>query len=398
MSDRATSRRTGAYRQRGEVKRFGDRWRIRLRSEPDENGKRHQRWHDIGPVREFPTKEAASRAADPLRDRVAPPRFRIGTVMRWADACRLYEQRDLAELAEGTQRNYRQIISEYLEPVFAAKHVHEITTQAVQDWIWVHAAAARQESLRPIKPLVGLLLTMLGRLALHGIAIVRPERALLRFPRDRRIPRSLKSRSFSVTQMDRLITAAHSARDRALLGLLRYLGLRISEAAGLTTEAVQLDAAQPALDIVQAAPRGKVSQTKTARGRRTLPIPPPLVDLLRAWLAELPATPERFLFPGRCPGRAWHADAIRLRMLRPLVKELGLPPLAFHGLRHGAAYAIVGAGNLADASRVLGHKDAKVTSDYAEATAAGMRQSILAAASPAAPVQPAVVGIFSGKS
>lgn len=385
MSDRAKSRRTGPRRQRGELKRFGDRWKIRLRSEPDANGKRRQQWHDIGPVREFPTKEAASNAAQPMRDQLAPARVTVGITMPWPAACRLYEARDLAELAEGTQRNYRQVTREYLEPAFRTKYVHEITTRLVQEWIWARAAAARCKKLRPIKPLVGLLLTILGRLALHGVAVCRPDRALLRFPRDRSIPRTLKSRSFTSTQMDQLLEGAQRTRDRALLGLLRYLGLRISEAAGLTTDAIDLDAAQPTLSIMQAAPRGKVSQTKTARARRTLAIPPPLVELLRAWLAELATTPEKFLFPGRAPGRTWHTDAIRRRLLVPLRTKFGLPALGFHGLRHGSAYLLVGAGNLADAARILGHKDASMTSAYAEATDAGMRHSILVAAGKAAP-------------
>jgi len=384
---RAVSRRTGPHRQRGEVKRLGDRWRIRLRGEPDESGERHQRWHDIGPVSEYPTKDAASRAAQPMRDRLAPSRFTVGTVMRWPDACRLYESRDLAELSEGTQRNYRQLIREYLGPVFEAKYTHEITTQAVQEWIWKHAAASRRQKARPIEPLVGLLLTILARLALHGIAVVRPDRALLRFPRDRRIPRPLKSRTFTAAQMNQLIAAATCARDRALLGLLRYLGLRISEAAGLTTEAIRLNDEHPALDVKQGAPRGRVQETKTARARRTLAIPPALAELLRAWLAELPATPERFLFPGRVAGHTWHADAIRSRMLRPLVAKLGLPALAFHAFRHGCSYELVGAGNLADARDALGHADARLTSKYAESTLDGQRRAILAAAQAPAPAE-----------
>ena len=358
-----------------------------MRTEPDASGKRHQVQRDIGPVSEFPTKEAASRAAESLRENLAPARFRIGTVMRWPEALRLYEARDLAELSEGTQRNYRQLIRDYLEPVFESKHAHEITTQAVQDWIWAHASAARRAKVRPIKPLLGLLLTILSRLGQHGIAVVRPDRKSLRLPRDREPPRTLASRTFAAPQMDQLIAGAGCARDRALLGLLRYLGLRISEAAGLTTHAVRLDAELPALDIAQGAPRGRVQRTKTEKARRTLAIPPALADLLRAWIAELPATPEGFLFPGRAPGRAWHPDAIRRRMLRPLVTKLGLPRLAFHAFRHGAARELVGAGNLADARDALGHADARVTSKYAESTLEGQRRAILAAAERAAPAE-----------
>lgn len=396
MSRQSDTRRTGPFRQRGQLKRFetreGEYWRLRLRTQPDDQGRRQQRWFNVGPVALLRTKADAWRAAEAIIASIAPPAFRIGEPVLWSIACQLYMDAAFKQLRRGTCRTYRSYIERYLVEAFAPDggtaprelHVHEITTQRVQLWVEQHddyVAACREDgtACTQVKPLFNLLRSMMHFFESRKIAIgdFRPDK--VRLPRDRRIRRSLGEKSFTSEQADRLVAAAGTARDRALLSLLRYLGLRISEALGLTVESIDFEASRIA--IKQAAPEAVLVETKSDRSRRSLAMPPQVQEHLRSWLTECPATPEGFVFPGSKPARTLHQNVARRNVLQPLLRELGLPEhLSFHALRHTAAREFVGAGNLADASAALGHQDARLTSEYAEATDAGMRQMVLDAA------------------
>ena len=65
--------------------------------------------------------------------------------------------------------------------------------------------------------------------------------------------------------------------------------------------------------------RRRVEPPKTRHGRRDVPIAPPLVNGLRAHLADLPDVPEALVFPSR-NGTPLDPDNVRARILKPLVE------------------------------------------------------------------------------
>ena len=86
-----------------------------------------------------------------------------------------------------------------------------------------------------------------------------------------------------------LLAYRGTSQERILVHLLRWSGVRVSEAAALTLQDLDLTPQQEALTV---------RASKTAAGRRTIPIVPELTPTLHPWLREfaehgqqLPSTP-----------------------------------------------------------------------------------------------------------
>ena len=91
-------------------------------------------------------------------------------------------------------------------------------------------------------------------------------------------------RGLTPDEARRLLAAARSERLSALFVLAVYLGLRRGELLGLQWEHVDLDA--ETLQVVQTLQRVggqlRLKPPKTRQSRRTVPLPPPVVEALRA--------------------------------------------------------------------------------------------------------------------
>jgi integrase len=121
-------------------------------------------------------------------------------------------------------------------------------------------------------------------------------------------------------------------------------------------------------------PRGAtaVGAPKSAAGRRTLAVPPELMDSLAAHLRRRGLTggePSAFVFasPSGVPLDYAHW---RQRVWLPATKAAGLDGLTFHDLRRANATGLVAEGvDMKTAQTRLGHSDPRLTlAVYAQAT------------------------------
>ena len=144
-----------------------------------------------------------------------------------------------------------------------------------------------------------------------------------------------------------LLDTARGDRLEALYSVALALGLRQGEALGLKWSDVDLDAA--VLRVRRASQRiphhgTQLVETKTARSRRTLAMPPIVIHALRAHRArqvvERLAAGDRWVdldlvFPS---DRGTLADGPNVtHRFHRLLKKAGLPPMRFHDLRHACA-------------------------------------------------------------
>ncbi|SKM35160.1 gp41 protein [Mycobacteroides abscessus subsp. abscessus] len=189
-----------------------------------------------------------------------------------------------------------------------------------------------------------------GVLARNVVALVEP----LRKPSGE--PDMKTDDSLSEAEVDQLI-AAHAegadayARRRELFVHLALLGLRRGELAGMRWSAIDLDAETPTI-TVQATRvptrAGVVAQddAKTISSRRTLPIPPHLLPIIRRVRLEQVHTKVRL--GERWEGRDdWHVfchdfgASLSPRTLNAWwtrsLKDAGLPHRRLHSSRHTAA-------------------------------------------------------------
>jgi integrase len=135
-------------------------------------------------------------------------------------------------------------------------------------------------------------------------------------------------------------------------------GLRFSEVAGLRVG--RIDVAHLRLHVLETAPQvgGDQAEPKTAAGRRTVPMPGLIAEVLDEHLNRygLVSSAER---GGRLHAANWHK-----RAWVPARRAAGLPRLRFHDLRHSAVPLWVATGaNLLQVSRWLGHSTVQITAD-----------------------------------
>lgn len=170
------------------------------------------------------------------------------------------------------------------------------------------------------------------------------------------------------TTMRRAIDAISSHQPgsrtyRVMTAVAYYAGLRPSEVVMLRPRALDLPAAGwGRLEVTEAdVSTDEPGLPKT--GERSVPIPPPLVQILTEWLGEHDFAEHDLIFRTRTGGlptasnwsRAWH------RALR----SIGQPTLRLYDCRHAAATTWLRAGvPLGEVARRLGHSVETLVSTY----------------------------------
>jgi integrase/recombinase XerD len=178
----------------------------------------------------------------------------------------------------------------------------------------------------------------------------------------RRFPRFLAD-----DEPEKLLRATTRERDRVLLLLALYCGLRCSEITKLRV--ADLDFQRRLLFVRE----GK------GRKDRTLPIPKKIVGPLRGWIG---ARTEEFVFPSREGGGPLTNRAVQL-LFKKLATAAGLPGaldprrVTPHKFRHAYASRLLESGAAIHEVRdLLGHSSLAVTDLYSHATAHRLAQAV----------------------
>jgi site-specific recombinase XerD len=197
---------------------------------------------------------------------------------------------------------------------------------------------------------------------------------VLRTPKKREalpdvLDRKELSRLLDVPGREGVWTRVHAgkiARDRLLLALFAYGGLRRSELLGLDCDDVELVR--------------RLLRIRNAKGghERVVPIHPCLVPLFLAYAAERPQTRDPALFLG-VHGRRLTPSIMALTFRRYATaagvnKRKTITP---HTLRHVFATELLSAGaNLRQIQELLGHKHLDSTQRYTRVTAYQLRSAV----------------------
>jgi integrase/recombinase XerD len=167
---------------------------------------------------------------------------------------------------------------------------------------------------------------------------------------------------------ERLMRAARRERDRLLVMVLTYFGLRCAELTGLRVE--HLDFGRRLL-WVRGGKGGK---------DRCLPIPRRLVGPLRGWVGIRP--PAAYVFPSRQGGGRMTTRAVQY-LIKRLARAAGLPswnaPRRFHphALRHCfASRMLERCADLITVRDALGHASVATTQIYTHVTGERLRQAM----------------------
>jgi integrase len=198
----------------------------------------------------------------------------------------------------------------------------------------------------------------------------------------RHVPRS--RRPALTPDMARRILAAVAGDRYEAAFALAFIGLREGEILGLAWQDVNLDAATARVcyELKGSGEHATRTQLKTEASEATVPLPPFVVERLRAHLDrqhdERPdaANEEGLVFVtprGFAVNGSWLT-----KHFQALLARAGLQRMRLHDLRHGAASLLVGAGvHPRIAQELLRHASSKTTMEiYSHVSAAQQREAV----------------------
>lgn len=167
-------------------------------------------------------------------------------------------------------------------------------------------------------------------------------------------------------EIDALMRATDRERDRLIVFLMRFVGLRVSEVSKLRVE--HIDFGGPTLVVREG--KGKKD--------RALPLPRKIAGPLRGWIG---ARSEGPVFPSR-RGGALKPRAIQLLVKRLAVKAKLRAPLeprrcTPHKFRHAFCSEKIARGvDIAVVRDLMGHSSIAVTDVYTHATPERLRKAM----------------------
>ena len=298
-----------------------------------------------------------------------------------------YLQRWLAESARpavsaNTLRGYEDALI-HLEPI-ADVPLDRLTAEDIErccNGMVTHrrnAKAQQRASAKTIRNVQVMLRRALGQAELRGHIRRNPAKLVALRPVPRAtVPALTPSRA-------REILAAISGDRLEAAYALALVGLRSSEILGIARSGIDLDNGTLTVhhQIAGSGRQARLVETKTRSSAATIPIPPFVIDRIRAHLArqdrERPIVPfgDSLVFvtqQGLAINGSWFT-----KHFQTLLRRAGLPGMRLHDLRHGAASLLVDAGaHPRVAQELLRHAPgSRVTMErYAHVTASQQRQA-----------------------
>jgi integrase len=276
------------------------------------------------------------------------------------------------DLRPKTYRSHEQNVRNHIAPALGKLRLEEVTAPRIQQFLNDRRAAGL--SPRTVQYLHAIIRQALGQAYAWRLVAVNAA-TLVRTPRADRYP----APALSTDQAAAVLAAVRGDRLEALVTVALALGLRQAEALGLCWSDIELDTGTLTIQHQLQRVRGawKLTDPKTSRSERTLPLPAVAVEALRQHRVR--QLEERLLAGARWHGNPFDLvftttvgtpiDGVRVtRRFQALLERAGLPKLRFHDLRHGAASLLLAQGvPLPVTMAMLGHNQVATALHYAHA-------------------------------
>lgn len=327
------------------------KWVLRYR-----DGDGHECRLDIGLVAQYPTKAAARREADRRMAAITisfSSDTRSITVAAFAD---IYIKDSIEQMKPTASRSAKSLLLKHVVPVLGQLHFEEITGRWPQQL--VNALRDQRLSNKTINNALVVLSRMLVLARRYGHPCAFFQRSLIKMP-----PAAVDSprRYYTPEEASQLIEQAEWPWG-VLFALYAHLGIRPGEGLGLAWPHINFD--DRVVHIRQAAVDGLIQTVKSNNSKADVPLPDPLLILLRAYREDWLPNALELLF-ATDTGAPWHTDDVRSQFLHPLQKRLSIAHGGLHAFRHGLATNLARAGVAPKVARdMLRHGDMRVTMSY----------------------------------
>lgn len=253
-----------------------------------------------------------------------------------------------------TVEQYRQHIDHIKRDAeLSQSKLHQILTPDVQRFLdRLPVSSALAVKIRITLNRIVVFGQQRGRLVTNPVAATKVERPL-KFNEGLAIPAKV--------DLGRVLGAC-DVFELALVRILLFAGLRLSEARGLPIRNLVLTGASPCVKVTQKADKwNKIGRPKSKASYRTIPLGTETVAALKAWLLVAPKS--EFVFPNGA-GSVESASNLWNRTWIPLLKRAGVPHCGWHALRHAFASMLIEQNVMPKkVSQLMGHASLKLTMD-----------------------------------
>jgi len=270
-------------------------------------------------------------------------------------------------LQPATWTHYNQLSQKYIIPAIGSTKIRSLTPRLIQDLY--DRLLANGVGIQTVVKIHTVLHSALNHAAKTGIISSNPASNV--------IPPKVPFRemeTFNESQVTSMLIAAKGNRFQALYQLAVTTGMRQMELLGLKWSDIDWSRQTLRVERQLIRPDGegiKFSHPKTKYGRREIALGPQTIDVLRdhfqRQLIEKDIASENWIEQGlvftNSFGGPLHPRNL-LRDFKTFLKNVGLPMIRFHDLRHTAASLMLNHGiPLIIASRRLGHARPSITLD-----------------------------------
>ena len=251
------------------------------------------------------------------------------------------------EWARTTKRQRAYLCDKWVAPYLGDEHLGQLSVAMIRDYR--SRILADGSTAKNANSVMSVLSAAIGAAVNEELLTTNPCRSLRGLPVMRTRPRALEP-----IEVERIRAAMPTDRDRLVVSIMAYSGVRPAEVCGLTWAHVRPDV----LIVEQSVQMGKIVGTKTSRPR-TIQISDVLADELNVLRGDA----ANMVVPNDRGGLlSWHNWATRV--WRPVVRQLGINAVPYD-LRHTAASLWLHEGrSLAWVSKALGHSSQTTTLDH----------------------------------
>jgi integrase len=384
---------------RGSIRKRGQTWTVVVDVGRDPTTRRRRQLSKGG----FRTRRDANRWLTHTQSQldqgsyVTPTRQTVGEhLLAWLPAIR-------SSLRPATYESYERNVRQHLIPTVGHVWLDQLTPDRLAAVYAELHRTGRLDGAGGLSPRsIRYLNTILGKALGDAVAEGKLARNVAQAPTvRRRLPRHAKPemRTWSAAELASFLDQLRGDPLHAPILLAATTGMRRGEVLGLRWRDTDLDAGRVAVRQTLAAVRdvdadpGKpgrhlvvFGEPKTAKGRRTVPLPPQTVAVLRAHrkaqaaerlLAGADYADQDLVF-AEPDGSPIHPDKFRKRF-EIRIGRSGLPPIRFHDLRHTYATLALRAGvHPKVVAEVLGHANISITLDTYSHAVPAMQESAAA--------------------
>ena len=325
----------------------------------DQDGKRH--------IRTFRTQREAKAWLAKTQHEVSegihtPDRtsITVATAARvWLERCTLLVEK--GEMERSTRQQYKSHVDHIAASSIGNIKLARLTMPAVTDFS--DELLRGGMSLATARKVLTSLKTLISAAQNRGL-VAQNVASTVRFKKDDR-----KKELVIPTKDEVRRIFDHAGKWRPILITAALTGLRSSELRGLMWSDVDLDPKMPVLQVRRRADyTGALGAPKSRAGTRTIPLAPPVVNVLKEHQLALPK-PLRFVFPNGRGHVEFHGNIqlrgfARAQLKAGVVDEVGKPKFSMHALRHFfASWAIEQGFSPKKLQALLGHATIAMTFD-----------------------------------